>query len=196
MSILPKPTCSVEGCERPATARGYCKGCWQRERRAGRLKLLPKLSLQERFWKRVGISPRNQCWPWQGGASSEGYGHVSIDGAMKKATHLSWFVHHGEWPSDLGMMMLHKCDNPICVNPAHLFLGTNADNSRDRSRKGRGRHPVGSDHGKAKLTEQDVRAIRQLYATTSATYTTLGNRFGVNKTTIMQIVRRRTWKHV
>jgi hypothetical protein len=95
---------------------------------------------------------------------------------------------------DEALRVLHRCDNPPCCNPAHLFLGTDADNSDDKVSKSR--HPHGVTHGRAKLTEDDVRAIRATYAAEPVSQMTLAALYGVNQTIISDVVLRRSWKHI
>jgi len=91
--------------------------------------------VKERFWKKVG--QEEGCWEWTAsGDGIYGYGHLVIAGRIEKAHRVSWEIHHG--PISPGLWVLHECDNPPCVRPDHLFLGTAATNAADRNRKGRG----------------------------------------------------------
>jgi len=119
-----------------------------------------------------------------------------IDGtrAMSKTTRISWEIQYGPIPE--GMHVLHHCDTPACVRPDHLFLGTHTDNMRDRKAKKRGNHPFGSRHGRSKLTEADVLAIRDKYASLNWTQTELATEYGVSQPMIGYIVRRTTWRHI
>ena len=91
-----------------------------------------------------------------------------------------------------GKNVLHRCDNPPCCNPAHLFVGTVADNNEDKRRKSR--HPHGVTHPLAKLTEDDVRAIRGLYP--QMTQTAIAAQYGLDQTTVSEIVLRKKWRHI
>lgn len=94
------------------------------------------------------------------------------------------------------MLVLHRCDNPKCVNPDHLFIGTHQDNAKDREWKKRGRHPLGVMHGRARLTEKQVLKIRAITKNRTESYRSIGDRFNVNSATIRQIHLRKNWKHV
>ena len=159
----------------------------------------------ERFWEYVNKTPT--CWLWTGSANPAGYGHIGIGHTTKvRASRLSWELHNGPIPD--GFFVCHKCDNPRCVNPAHLFLGTPKDNTQDAVRKGRIAHgdrsrarlhpeslPRGMEHPNAKLTDDLVRTIRQRYAA-GALQRELAAEFGIGQTAIGAIVRRVRWKHV
>lgn len=113
---------------------------------------------------------------------------------MSKAHRVAWDLTYGPIPD--GMLVLHRCDNPSCVRPDHLFLGTQTDNMLDRKAKGRGNHRRGSRHGRAKLTEAQVLEIRSRYAAGDVTQTQLGDEYGVCHVVIGNIVRRRLWRHI
>lgn len=99
-----------------------------------------------------------------------------------------WILLYGEIPD--GLDVLHHCDNPICVRPNHLFLGTNADNMRDKAMKGRARHNL------AKLTPEQVLEIRARAATATVSHSMLAKEYGVQQTAISRIVRRDSWKNI
>lgn len=126
------------------------------------------------------------CHVWTGGFTGKGYGTFWLNGKSEHAHRVAFFFAHGSWPEPFGC---HHCDNRACVNDAHLFEGTNDDNVADKM--GKGRHVVahGERHGRAKLTEQDVRDIRANYALCRVTQKELGRRFGVSQGQIHKIVR-------
>ena len=89
-----------------------------------------------RFWSKVNIKESNDCWEWQAGKHRQGYGVFKFDNKIQLAHRISWLLAHTEIPQ--GMVVMHKCDNPGCVNPDHLCLGTQKDNIHDMRTKGRG----------------------------------------------------------
>lgn len=111
----------------------------------------------ERFAMYAQKGKTGQCWNWAGSICKEGYGIIAVERKLKRAHRYSWELVHGEIPT--GISILHKCDNRSCVNPSHLYPGTQFDNMRDRAVRGRGNHPRGEDHYRAKLTNEQVRAI-------------------------------------
>lgn len=147
----------------------------------------------ERFWsktKRVG-----DCLEWQSSISNGGYGLFRMGPKKVSAHRLAYELTYGEIPE--GMHICHRCDNPKCVEPEHLFAGTHSDNMRDMVTKGR--HAVHDHRGEksstAKLTEDDVHCIRQLYQEGS-TKTQLAKEFGVTDVNIHYIVTGKSWKHI
>jgi hypothetical protein len=148
----------------------------------------------ERFWRGVDKNGPNGCWIWKGARISTGYGAIR----SKKDT---WMTHRVAWtitngPIPKGKVACHKCDNPICCNPDHLFIGTAMDNVKDMTSKGRRNDLKGEDHSKAILTAQTVRLIRFVYGNGGYTQKRLGEIFGVTKPTIQCIVENRTWRHI
>lgn len=131
------------------------------------------------------------CWPWTAYRNEDGYGLLKWDDKMQGAHRLAWIEKHGPIPPDTPHV-LHRCDNPPCRNENHLFLGTNADNTADRDRKGRNNQPRGEASGKAKLTEADVRAIRAATGTVAA----IAERFGICQANASFIRSGKTWVHL
>lgn len=157
---------------------------------------MTRRSLEERFADKVDRRGPDECWEWQGSRYPNGYGQFGAGGTHTGAHRASWELAHGPIPE--GLFVLHHCDNPPCVNPAHLFLGTQTDNLRDAARKGRltGGGPLGERHGRAKLTEAAVLEIRRRYREAGETQAELGSAFGVVQTNVGRIVRGETWVHV
>jgi hypothetical protein len=150
------------------------------------------LSEADRFMKRVKKGGRDECWPWTGSLNS-GYGQFRNQaGEIELAHRASWRMFVGPIPD--GMHMLHRCDNPPCVNPAHLFLGSQNDNVQDMWAKKRANPGTsrGEKHGMAKLTAEIVKEIRK----SSDMGTVLALRYGVSHSTITDIRHRRIWNHI
>jgi hypothetical protein len=154
---------------------------------------LPFDTATARFWSRVQQDAPDACWEWEGARHPFGYGSLSFQGRFVDAHRVAWELTNGPIPP--GLHVLHRCDNPPCCNPAHLFLGTARDNSRDMCQKGRhvswrGRAP----HGNSKLTPEQVAEIRRRYAAGGITQGALGREFGVSPSNIRFIVHGHTWK--
>ena len=150
------------------------------------------------------VTKTDTCWLWQGARDEKGYGYSSLNGRNMRAHRVSWTLAHGEIPD--GLLVLHHCDVPPCVNPAHLFLGTNADNMADmkaKNRQARGdrsgsrRHPEsrprGSRQADAKLNEAQAKEIRSIEGLSQRA---IARRYGVSNVTIHKLRTRKTWKHV
>ena len=143
------------------------------------------------FWRQVDLSATGDgCWPWLGSLGKGGYGRVSYRGWQTYSHRVSWLLANGAIPA--GMYVLHRCDNPPCVRPSHLFLGTLADNNRDRSSKGRSARLAGSRNPRSRLTERAVRLIRQDFAA-GVPQKVLAAQWGVSPAHISQIVTFRRW---
>jgi hypothetical protein len=149
-------------------------------------------TVEERFWEKV--KKTDGCWVWKGANFWGTYGHFWMDGKVQQAHRASWQIHFGPIPA--GKDVLHQCDNPSCVRPEHLYLGTQFENAMDAERRGRARHPKGEDHGEAKLTADQVRSIRRLYYAGCGGLTDLAKQFNVTKQNIRMIVLGRSWKHL
>lgn len=143
----------------------------------------------QRFMAKV--TPDGECWRWTAFKNWDGYGVFGIGKKAVSAHRVSYTLFIGEIP--LGLCVLHTCDNPWCVNPRHLYAGTQLQNIRDRVTRGRSGSLRGEAHGRAKLTASDVETIRAEIAG-GAVQRRLAERYGVTPTTILGIKKRRIWK--
>lgn len=156
---------------------------------------------EKRFWANVVkgteiFSPfvSTPCWEWNGQKDKHGYGQMCKEGKTVRTHRISFELHKGKIPVDHGV--LHHCDNPPCVNPDHLFVGTQLDNMRDRNLKGRTAVFRGSDHKNAKITEPIVLEMRKLYSDGVYSQRQIGEIYGVSQAHVSDIVRGGYWKHV
>lgn len=150
------------------------------------------------FWAKVNKGPNDSCWLWTGSKHRQGYGWVSFGGKTGLAHRVAWTLAHGTTLSRKDVLC-HRCDNPPCVNPAHIFIGTQKDNMSDAWAKGRLKPPIvkrGAAHYRAKLTASQVRAIRKKYAAGGITLSALASEYAVTMGAIHLITSRRNWKHI
>lgn len=161
------------------------------------------LTLEERFWSNVVKA--DGCWSWSGSIHPYGYGTLGSRQQRVLAHRLSWMLHNGPIPN--GLWVLHRCDNPPCTNPSHLFLGTHQDNMDDMKSKGRGhlgeahglfKHPErrarGERHGNTHLAAEDVLEIRRRAGTEDQRVVAAD--YGISQTTVSRILNRVVWGHV
>lgn len=144
--------------------------------------------VRDRFWAKVDIDV-NGCWEWKGAKNSEGYGTIGINGKIKGTHRVSWWLAHGEWPSQF---VLHKCDNPSCVRPSHLFLGNNSDNMKDKFAKGRDSNR-GERNPARKLTQSLADEIRSKLTGEWGELTRLAMEYDVSIATIWNIKHGKKW---
>ena len=159
--------CSMEECDRPVKGKGYCNLHYKRVWRYGS-PFITKHNFgigktpEERFWSRVdktsGLGPTGECWEWQGKITHHfGYGKVTINGNTEMVHRAAWILSKGIYPR---LFILHSCDNPRCVNPAHLREGTKKDNSQDAIK--RNRMPIGAQRPNAILNDAKAHRIKVL----------------------------------
>lgn len=194
--------CIVEGCGKKVHGRGLCMNHYAFYRRTGEIGERKIKSLEERLWAKVdkshGLGPNGDCWEWRGYTHKNGYGYLGKDstkGSTISSNRAAYIVSKGDIPE--GLWVLHKCDNRLCCNPDHLWLGTPKENTRDMIAKGRRRSADqvarGEDVSLAKLTADMVRAIR---AEPPQTLSVLAEKYGVSKATIGKVIHRQTWAHI
>jgi hypothetical protein len=158
---------------------------------------IPQLTPQEieRFW--AGVTKTDECWLWHRCLMSSGYGLINIRRQLYLTHRVAWTIVNGKIPK--GLMICHVCDRPNCVAPAHLFLGDQRANLADMRRKGRWQSfaPArGAKQHLAKLTDEDIIAIRKRRATTDDSLSVIAEAYGVTPANISYIVRRKTWTHI
>lgn len=140
----------------------------------------------ERFFSKVDIQGDDDCWEWAASLTLGGYGHFWIDGRYEKSNIVSYEHFYGVIPE--GLNVCHSCDNILCVNPRHLFLGTQAENLQDMVRKGR--------HGRQDLSFGDISEIKKMLAVGDLLQGEIASIFGVSQGQISKIKKGRTWAFV
>ena len=140
-------------------------------------------SIEQRFWEKVCCYP-GECWEWLGGRHPAGYGRINVDGKNKAAHRVSWEINQG--PIPIGLCVLHKCDNPGCVNPDHLWVDTQAANNKDMFAKGRNN----SGHGGPphKFTDVQVEQIKTIYSAGGTTQKELAKIYNVSRGTMLRVI--------
>lgn len=150
------------------------------------------------FWDRVQKVGNSECWPWIGLQSRSPknptqYGVLGWKGKHSRAHRVAWEISHGEVPE--GSMVLHRCDNTLCCNPSHLYLGDHAQNMRDMvERKRREGRAAGHENGRAKLTQAQADAIRAVYAAGGVSQQKLADMYGVSQHAVSKIVRGQRYR--
>lgn len=199
---MPRTPCSIEGCNDPVAKMAWCNKHYVRWYRYGdplftkQIKGDPIAS----FWQKVNkdgpVHPVvGQCWSWSGMVDKlSGYGYLKNKYVRKSAHRWSWTIHFGEIPGDQGI--LHHCDNRVCVNPSHLFLGTNVENTADMVSKNR--QAKGETQHSAKLTDEIVMYVRSIHVSGHPEYgcKALAKLFEVSRITMRRVLNRETWKHL
>ena len=197
--------CCISGCTKAVRARGLCSAHYTRlldgkDLSAPVRKVVRSASDADRLKAHVSVREDTGCWDWTASKTPLGYGQVRYKGTRELAHRASWMVFRGEIPKDASTYgtqnVLHRCDNPSCINPDHLFLGDQSDNANDAVSKNRwGKRGLkGEAHGRAVVTYDMVREIRSMESLLSARQ--LGERFGLSKGAVLHILKRRTWKDI
>jgi hypothetical protein len=190
--------CEIDGCGGKRQKLTFCQKHYQRIKKYGSPddRKWSQAPLEVRFWLKVDKKSENECWPWLGQKLKNGYGRLSLgpksegsDGAHR----VSWMLANKQKIS-AGMFVMHKCDNPECVNPSHLAIGTPKENTADMIAKGRKRifSPVGNKNGKAIITPDIVRQIRA----SDESHASLARRFNISPNCVRGVRIGRTWSHV
>ncbi len=194
--------CSNCGGPKPASS-SWCHGCNQAASNAKRRALgVPQrlhLRPSDRFWARINKNGRvvrpelGQCWEWTGYCGERGYGQFHLTHERPVGAHVFSLELESGTPVPDGMQVNHKCDNPPCCNPAHLFIGTQLDNMRDKVAKNR--QARGEDHGSSILNKDMVHIIRTRHASGDSP-TTIARDLGVSSNAVWRCATRQTWKHI
>jgi len=190
--------CCIKECENPVSALGLCVNHWRLNRKYGSPVALKShsgqfrgLSAEDRFERQV--KKTDGCWTWIGGRDKNGYGIFKGEVAgvlFKRAHRFSYAFHTGDLL--VGRQALHSCDNPSCVNPAHLSSGTNADNMKDKADKGRAKAPFGAANSHAVLTEEQAQNI----LSDPRPYAAIAADYNVAASTIGSLKQRHSWGHL
>jgi len=150
-------------------------------------------STARRFWDKVDRSNDDECWEWQYHRNEDGYGQFGYDGRVELA-HSVVLMLHGETLGE--EYVLHHCDNPACVNPEHLYVGDQEDNMQDREERSGYEHPLGEEHPRSSLSDDDVAVIKWKLENTDMIQKEIANEYGVSREAIGEISRGATWTHV
>ena len=196
-------------------SKGLCQQCYDHQRHLAKMATSPKRKkgpprgyifkpLAKRFWSKVDKTSQQPCWIWTAlrtrSYPSHPYGRLRISRKWAAAHRISWEIHYGKIPE--GMLVCHSCDNTLCVNPNHLFLGTSKDNTQDMMNKGRGAGQKGTrfqpdvaglNNGRARLTPKDVLAIRQDQNKSLKEWSEV---LGVAERTVDHVLKGSTWQHL
>jgi hypothetical protein len=147
---------------------------------------------QRRFWKGFTVNEDTGCWDWKGAKLLSGYGKIVINKVQWRAHRAAYYLTRGQIPE--GMVVCHHCDNPGCVNPEHLFLGTQQENLADMRRKGRMKTgtTTGEKHWKTTITAEQA---MEIYLA-EGSHRRIAEQFGISRPAVTSIKNRRTWRHI
>lgn len=163
-----------------------------------RRKIITSMSFYDKFFSRIRV--KKGCWEWTGNKYVGGYGQYSSGYRKYQAHRLMWTCQNGEIPS--GAVVMHNCDNKLCVRPSHLILGSQKENMRDMIKKKRDRFyfklnpPHGERNSNSKLSENDVIEIRRTFASGSISREAICRKYGIKNSNVSNIVNRASWKHI
>lgn len=192
-------TCTEPDCQRRHAAHGWCYAHWRQWKRTGKVGAIARPAwvklptpTTDRFWEKVAKG--KDCWLWTGAHTAAGYGVMFSGGRMELAHRLGWTIAHGTVPPR--MYVLHRCDNPQCVRPDHLFLGTPRDNTLDMVAKGRHGTLRGERHQAAKITEAQAAEIKDRVLRKGERQVDICREMGLRQSMVSAIVNGRNWRHV
>jgi hypothetical protein len=190
--------CSVNGCEKKHSGKGYCGMHYQRYiiRKIIRPKIIYSTldstdSIKINLFSKRAFDPKKGCWEWQGGMDKDGYGKIQIESKSLRVHRVSAMIYLG-FDINSKLQVCHKCDNPCCFNPEHLFIGSDRDNKNDMKNKQRTK---GSRNRSSLLTEEDVVEIKKMIRS-GFSQSVIARSFGVSKYTISNIKTKKSWTHV
>lgn len=154
------------------------------------------IPIENKLWDKIKIGKDNECWECTANPDRHGYGRIADKGKKIFAHRIAYKLYYGILPDDKDV--LHKCDNPPCCNPKHLFLGTHKDNMRECAERGRSKNPVFhyEDHPLAKLDWEKVKDIRSNYRGLSGEQKYYSNKYGVTTAAIRNVLTEKTWKQI
>lgn len=185
--------CTIPGCQDPPVGRGWCRKHYYRWERNGdpvQTKILPPGTALNWLRNELQHGDRSICWQWPFNYGGSGYGVVTYNGHSMSAHAVALILDGNPRPAPPNHHALHRCDNPPCVNPSHCWWGSNEENRADSMQKGR--TPRGSRHHSAKLTDEQVRAIR----IDARTYRAIAAEYGISPPAICRIKSGKQWGHV
>lgn len=185
--------CSISGCNKTHEAKGYCPMHYDRLRRLGDARFVTptEMTAKQKILSNIKKNT-NCCWEWTGALEKFGYAQLSFKGRIIKAHRLSYIAFIGEIPK--GLLICHKCDNPSCVNPDHLFLGSHKDNYDDMVNKNRDNFPKADFHYKSLLSRREVKEIKKFPLELNNVQ--IGKIYNVDRRVISNIRNNKTYKSV
>jgi hypothetical protein len=187
--------CSIADCKNVVLVKGVCNTHYIRikKNKPVETKSCYELTPKERLLKFVKINEETNCWDWIGAKNRKGYGSLHFGGKTRIAHRMSYELYVGEIPS--GLLVCHHCDQPECINPEHLFLGTDLDNSNDKFLKGRQRFLVGEDNVTSKLTTFEIVEIKNMLKE-GIGLTVIAKKYNTSRSNIDSIKKHKSWRHI